>query len=292
MNLTLKIWRQAGPKSKGEMVTYPVTDISEDMSFLEMLDVLNEQLNARGEEPVAFDSESAPAAKIDLAHWQRMIDVNLTGAFLSAKAALPDITRGDAKPGESSSSPPPRASRAMPTWRPIARPRRRGRARPRAGGGAGAARSDGQRRMPGFTQTPLLEASLANIAATTGRSRARGVGPHLERLNPRAASSTARGGGRRCCGCARRQPQSITGQPSRYREAKFDRPASPESQARAGEQSRSCGYGCVCSAPRAPSRPSCARACASSRHDAAQVRRHGALARKGAGMTMTSFPAS
>jgi NADP-dependent 3-hydroxy acid dehydrogenase YdfG len=39
-------------------------------------------------------AESAPAARIDLAHWQRMIDVNLTGAFLSVKAALPDITRG------------------------------------------------------------------------------------------------------------------------------------------------------------------------------------------------------
>ena len=46
MNLTLKIWRQAGPTTKGEMVTYPVSDISKDMSFLEMLDVLNEQLNA------------------------------------------------------------------------------------------------------------------------------------------------------------------------------------------------------------------------------------------------------
>ncbi|WP_265447897.1 succinate dehydrogenase/fumarate reductase iron-sulfur subunit [Flexivirga meconopsidis] len=57
MNLTLKIWRQAGPEAPGEMVTYPVSDISEDMSFLEMLDVLNEQLNAKGEEPVAFDSD-------------------------------------------------------------------------------------------------------------------------------------------------------------------------------------------------------------------------------------------
>lgn len=57
MNLTLRIWRQAGPKSKGAMVTYPVTDISGDMSFLEMLDVLNEQLNDRGEEPIAFDSD-------------------------------------------------------------------------------------------------------------------------------------------------------------------------------------------------------------------------------------------
>ncbi|MBS44880.1 MAG: succinate dehydrogenase [Nocardioides sp.] len=57
MNLTLKIWRQAGPQAPGEMKTYQVDDVSEDMSFLEMLDVLNEQLNAGGEEPVAFDSD-------------------------------------------------------------------------------------------------------------------------------------------------------------------------------------------------------------------------------------------
>ena len=57
MNLTLKIWRQAGPDAQGELVTYPVTDITEDMSFLEMLDVLNEELIAKGQEPVAFDSD-------------------------------------------------------------------------------------------------------------------------------------------------------------------------------------------------------------------------------------------
>ena len=57
MNLTLKIWRQAGPRHHGELKTYKVKDISPDMSFLEMLDVLNEQLNAAGEEPVAFDSD-------------------------------------------------------------------------------------------------------------------------------------------------------------------------------------------------------------------------------------------
>ncbi|MBC9958187.1 succinate dehydrogenase/fumarate reductase iron-sulfur subunit [Yimella sp. cx-51] len=57
MNLTLKIWRQDGPDTAGELVTYPVTNISEDMSFLEMLDVLNEELTAKGEEPVAFDSD-------------------------------------------------------------------------------------------------------------------------------------------------------------------------------------------------------------------------------------------
>lgn len=57
MNLTLKIWRRAGPTAKGELVTYPVKDISADMSFPEMLDVLNEQLIAEGTEPIAFDSD-------------------------------------------------------------------------------------------------------------------------------------------------------------------------------------------------------------------------------------------
>ena len=57
MKLTLKIWRQAGPTAKGALNTYQVDDISEDMSFLEMLDVLNEELFAKGEEPVAFDSD-------------------------------------------------------------------------------------------------------------------------------------------------------------------------------------------------------------------------------------------
>ena len=57
MNLTLKIWRQKDSSSKGQMVDYKVTDISEHMSFLEMMDVLNEQLVNTGEEPVAFDHD-------------------------------------------------------------------------------------------------------------------------------------------------------------------------------------------------------------------------------------------
>ena len=57
MNLTLKIWRQKDKQSKGKMETYKVTDISEHMSFLEMLDVLNEQLINAGDEPVAFDHD-------------------------------------------------------------------------------------------------------------------------------------------------------------------------------------------------------------------------------------------
>ena len=49
MNLTLKIWRQTDTATEGAMHTYEVSEVSEDMSFLEMLDVLNERLNAEGE---------------------------------------------------------------------------------------------------------------------------------------------------------------------------------------------------------------------------------------------------
>jgi succinate dehydrogenase / fumarate reductase iron-sulfur subunit len=57
MNLTLKIWRQKGAKVKGKMVDYKVAGISEHMSFLEMMDVLNEQLINSGDDPVAFDHD-------------------------------------------------------------------------------------------------------------------------------------------------------------------------------------------------------------------------------------------
>jgi succinate dehydrogenase / fumarate reductase iron-sulfur subunit len=57
MNLTLKVWRQTDRKSSGSFVTYEAKDIIPDMSFLEMLDIVNEDLIARGEEPIAFDSD-------------------------------------------------------------------------------------------------------------------------------------------------------------------------------------------------------------------------------------------
>jgi len=57
MDLTLKIWRQKNSDDKGKLVEYKVTDISEHMSFLEMMDVLNEQLINKGDEPVAFDHD-------------------------------------------------------------------------------------------------------------------------------------------------------------------------------------------------------------------------------------------
>jgi succinate dehydrogenase iron-sulfur subunit len=55
--VTLKIWRQAGPDARGDFVEYTVEDISDDTSFLEVLDTLNDRLAEAGEEPVAFDSD-------------------------------------------------------------------------------------------------------------------------------------------------------------------------------------------------------------------------------------------
>jgi succinate dehydrogenase / fumarate reductase iron-sulfur subunit len=57
MNLTLKVWRQKNKDSKGEFKFYQAKDVSPDMSFLEMFDVLNEELIAKGEEPISFDHD-------------------------------------------------------------------------------------------------------------------------------------------------------------------------------------------------------------------------------------------
>jgi len=57
MNITLNVWRQAGPNVAGKMVEYPAKNISPDMSFLEMLDVVNERLIEAGDQPIAFDHD-------------------------------------------------------------------------------------------------------------------------------------------------------------------------------------------------------------------------------------------
>ncbi len=57
MNLTLKIWRQNGTNDKGRMEVYPISDVNPEMSFLEMMDVLNEQLIEDGKDPIAFDHD-------------------------------------------------------------------------------------------------------------------------------------------------------------------------------------------------------------------------------------------
>ena len=57
MRLTLRIWRQVDSQTRGQLRTYQLTDVSPEMSFLEMLDILNEQLIADNEEPIAFDHD-------------------------------------------------------------------------------------------------------------------------------------------------------------------------------------------------------------------------------------------
>src|SRR5438045_4320442 len=57
MHLTLKIWRQKGANDQGSFETYEANDINEHMSFLEMLDVVNEDLIRNGQDPIAFDSD-------------------------------------------------------------------------------------------------------------------------------------------------------------------------------------------------------------------------------------------
>ena len=57
ISFTLKVWRQKGPKAKGAFETYQMNDIPGDTSFLEMLDILNEQLISEGKEPVVFDHD-------------------------------------------------------------------------------------------------------------------------------------------------------------------------------------------------------------------------------------------
>jgi len=57
INLTLKVWRQTAPENPGALETYTLNDISTDMSFLEMIDVLNENLTTENKEPVAFDHD-------------------------------------------------------------------------------------------------------------------------------------------------------------------------------------------------------------------------------------------
>ena len=86
LNITVRVWRQAGPEDAGKMVSYEVPDVSEHMSFLEMLDVLNERLTMEGDDPIAFDQ------RLPRGHLRRVRRGDQRHAHGRADSAVPTTT--------------------------------------------------------------------------------------------------------------------------------------------------------------------------------------------------------
>ena len=94
ISFTLKVWRQKGPKAQGAFETYEMKDIPGDTSFLEMMDILNEQLISEGKEPVVFDHDCREAAYDKIMQAGGYVSVN-AGAAQDANAILIPKTIAD-----------------------------------------------------------------------------------------------------------------------------------------------------------------------------------------------------
>jgi NAD(P)-dependent dehydrogenase (short-subunit alcohol dehydrogenase family) len=181
--------RRAGPLEQ-VAVTLPkakaiVADVTREADVAAMVETAR-----AGNGPIdiliasAGAAESAPFSTLDLAHWQRMLDVNLTGAFLSARGVLPDLTRPGALGSRIVFVSSTAGLKGYPYVAAYCAAKH---------GVVGLARALAvelaprgvtvNAACPGFTETPLLEASLATIARKTGRSRAEAEA-ELKRLNP------------------------------------------------------------------------------------------------------------
>jgi NAD(P)-dependent dehydrogenase (short-subunit alcohol dehydrogenase family) len=129
-------------------------------------------------------AESAAFASAGLPHWQRMLDANLTGAFLSAHAVLPDIVRTGASESRMIFIASTAGLKGYPYVAAYCAAKHGLVGLARALAAELASRPVTVNAVcPGFTDTPLLEASLANIAAKTGRSR-QDAAAELQRFNP------------------------------------------------------------------------------------------------------------